>query len=126
QHALVRRHDDVVEAVDPVAVEIEGAGQAAQRRAALEQGHLRALLLQAQREDRAEDPAADDADAIGTGAPQLVHGERAAVDVTPRSPATSSRWGLAVAAGAGSSVALSGDSGGGWMRPTMCAAIRRP
>ena len=63
QHALVGGHDHVVEAIDPVAAEVEGAGEAAQRRAALEQRDLRARLLQAQRERRAEDAAADDADA---------------------------------------------------------------
>ena len=63
QHALVGGHDHVVEAVDPVAAEVEGSGQAAQRRAALEQGDLRARLLQAQRERGAEDAAPDDADA---------------------------------------------------------------
>ena len=93
----------MVEAIDPVAAEVEGAGQAAQRRAALEQRDLRARLLQAQGERRAEHAAPDDADA--------------------GSHATSLRWRCVVA---GAVSRPSGESGGGWMRPTMCAAISRP
>ena len=111
----------MVEAVDAVPAEVEGAREPAQRRAALEQGDLRAGLLQAKGEDRAEDASADDADSRTTSAPQLAHGDRTPAGVTARSHATSSRRRgpdccASMAAGAS---APSGDSGGGWMRPTM-------
>jgi hypothetical protein len=106
EHALVGGHDHVVEAVDPVTAEVEGAGQAAEARAALEQGHLRAGLLQAQREDRAEDAAADDADAGSGGRHATCSRRRGALAIDSSTP--------------------SGESGGGWMRPTMWAAMSRP
>src|SRR4029079_5734485 len=63
-HPLVRGGDDVVEAVDLVAAEVEGPGEAAEARAALDHRHPRALLGEAEGQRDAEDAAADDADAV--------------------------------------------------------------
>ena len=102
----------MVEAVDPVAVELHRSGEAAQGGAALEQRDVGAGLGEPQRQRRPHDAAADDPDARG--------GAHAA-----RSSSATTR-------GAGPSRAVSmcsgdsGEIGGGWMRPTRCAAIRRP
>ncbi len=61
-HALVGGDDHVVEAVDAVPGEVHRAGEPAGGGGALEQRHPRAALGEAQGEDGAEDPGADDAD----------------------------------------------------------------
>ncbi len=84
-HALVGGHDHVIEAIDPVSGEVDRAGQAAQGGGALQQRDLRALLGQAQGENRAEDAGADDAHVwasvgrgLGTGARWLPAHDRPA------------------------------------------------
>jgi hypothetical protein len=111
----------VVEAVDLVTAEVEGAGEAAEARAALDHRRPRALLGETECQRNAENPAADDADA-GRDAvhqPWVTGARRAAAAPS-----------IAVAAaGSGSPcgavASARGETGGGWMRPTMCAAITR-
>ena len=117
-HAGVRGRDHVVEAVDLVTAEVHRPGQAAETGAALDHGYLGAGLGQAQSERGAEHPAADDADlgrlwahpGCATGC-----GSAAAVAAAGATSTT----------GRGAVTSANGDTGGGWMRPTICAAITR-
>ena len=54
----------MVEAIDRVTVEVHRAGEPTERRPALEHGHVMARLGDPQRQDRAENPAPDDADPL--------------------------------------------------------------
>ena len=99
----------MVEAVDPVAVELHRAGEAAERGAALEQRDVGAGLGQAQRQHRPEDAAADDPDA------RRAHAARSSS--ATRRGRSDRRLDV---------LGDIGEIGGGWMRPTRCAAIRRP
>ena len=96
----------MVEAIDAVPLEVHRASQAAGRGRALQQRHAGAALREAQREHGAEDAGPDDADARW---------------------GPSARWSGALCRGRGiHSSPARGEIGGGWMRPTRCAAIRRP
>ncbi len=100
-HALVGGDDDVVEAVHAVPVEVHRSGEAAGRGGALEQRDARSPLGEAQGQHGAEDAGADDGDARRDG------GSGDAWRGRHSSPP-------------------SGEMGGGWMRPTRWAAMRRP
>ena len=121
-HALVGGGDHVVEAVDLVAAEVEGAGEATEAGAALDHGHPGAGLGQAQGERDAEDAAADDADVRGALGHQVwTSGScpfAAAPSAAVAAPGSGSASGDPVAS-------ASGETGGGWMRPTRWAAITR-
>src|SRR5205085_11537694 len=63
-YAVVGRQDHVIEAIDAMPVEVEGADEAAEIARALVDGHLGACLKQPVGRGEPEDPAADDADPL--------------------------------------------------------------